>query len=443
MPKIILQKDGSIVNTFDFPGREEITVGSSSGCDVPIEDPALASEQAKIMLRKDGFYLQLVTHIPAVFVTGERVEGEVKLEDGDTINVEEYDLVLNVLDDELEKIADAEPRQEKPVETEEQEKTEDSQKSDEEISIEKDELKPEKLEEKPAEEQLESSTEKVPETGPEEKAEVKQDEDGPDVPDEKVQVEKTEEYRTPEEPEKSEDKPVKVEKAVDKAVEKEEPRKPTLEPRKPTIAPQKQEQPIESAEKVSDAPADSAHKTKVLDAGDTPDESAHKKPEPQPLEPDEENMWLVVISGPLQDHRFKLIKGPNRIGRDRQKNDIIVRLDRKGEVDTSISREHAVVDYTDGVFYLSDTKSQMRTRLNDRTISTDEVLPLKEGDLIEISSVRESTVFKFVSEKNIDAPVAKIKIDAISPEKLQRYLPYILVGVGLLVIILILILILK
>lgn len=439
MPKIILQKDGSIVSTFDFPGREEITVGSSSGCDVPIEDPALASEQAKIILREDGFYLQLVTHIPAVFVTGERVEGEVKLEDGDTINIEEYDLVLNVLDDEQAKISVAEPGQPIP-----EEKIEDTGERDNELSVSENKQQPETVEEHSEEEkQEEIAPPESSETEPQDKDGDDQDKDASDASEEKKQVAKTEEYRIPEKPEETGNEADKVERAVEKAIDKEEPRKPALEPRKPTVAPQKQEQPIESAEKISDAPADANHKTKVLDAGDVSDNSPRHEPEPQPVERDEEDMWLVVIAGPLKDHRFKLKKGPNRIGRDRKKNDIIVRLDHKGEVDTSISREHAVVDYTDGIFYLSDTRSQMRTKLNDRTISKDEVLPLKNGDLIEISSVRESTVFKFVSGENVDASVAKIKIDAVSPEKLQQYLPYMLVGVGLLVIILILILIIK
>ena len=109
MPKIIVQKGADILKTYNLPSKTEITIGCSTGCDVPIEDPALASELAKLVLKEDGFHLQLITHIPPVFVTGERVEGDVRLEDGDTIKIEDYNLILNVLPGEI-------PEKEEPPE---------------------------------------------------------------------------------------------------------------------------------------------------------------------------------------------------------------------------------------------------------------------------------------------------------------------------------------
>ena len=104
MPKIIVQKDTEIIRIYNLPGKREITFGCSTGCDVPIEDPSIAPEQARIILQDDGFHLQLLSHIPPVFVTGERVEGDVLLQDGDTVRIEGYDLILNVLPDEIPKL---------------------------------------------------------------------------------------------------------------------------------------------------------------------------------------------------------------------------------------------------------------------------------------------------------------------------------------------------
>ena len=112
--------------------------------------------------------------------------------------------------------------------------------------------------------------------------------------------------------------------------------------------------------------------------------------------------YLLVIHGPYLGKRFQLNFGETRIGRDSKLNDIVIRENRKGEIDPSISRRHATISYRDNTFYLNDKRSKSRSYLNQRALSETDELPIAPGDEIEIVSDQQSTIFRFVAEGNWD-----------------------------------------
>ncbi len=420
MPKIIVQKDTEIVRTYNLPGKNEITFGCSTGCDVPIEDPSIAPEQAKIILQDDGFHLRLLSHIPPVFVTGERVEGDVLLQDGDTVRIEGYDLILNVLPDEI-KVVEPPPEPEKPAQEEPAPKAVEK-------AIPK-EAPPEpevKETPRPAPVVREEAPKPEPKPAPEPKPPI-EPEVKPEPRPEPMETIKAQEMKAepsepppPEEIVKPKSAPVPVKEPPPKEIEKPEP----IEP-EPLAPPEEKRVP-------------DVHKTKVLPAAEA---VPHPREREKPVRA-EVDMYLLAVSGPLKGEKFKLKKGSNNIGRDRKKNDIVIRSDSRGSLDKSISRQHARIDYMDNAYYLSDSQSQMRTKLNDKTISTTEKLRLETGDIIEICSMKESTVFRFAAEGAFDfSPPGKQQSDILG--KGIPYLPYLLIAAAVVVIIIVLILILK
>ncbi|MCL4705019.1 FHA domain-containing protein [bacterium] len=112
--------------------------------------------------------------------------------------------------------------------------------------------------------------------------------------------------------------------------------------------------------------------------------------------------YLLAIYGPYLGKRYQVNFGETRIGRDGRLNDIIIRENRKGEVDPSISRRHATISYRDSKFYLSDKRSKSRTYLNQDLLGETDELFITPGDEVEIVSDQQSTIFRFVAEGNWD-----------------------------------------
>lgn len=458
MPKIIVQKGADIVKTYNLPSREEITIGCSTGCDVPIEDPALASELAKLVLKDDGFHLQLITHIPPVFVTGERVEGDVRLEDGDTIKIEDYNLILNVLPGEIP------VKEEPPPEPKPEPKPPEP-------------APPEQPAEPPPEKVVEQAPPKEPEpvTPPpvEKKEEPAPQVREPIVPEKKEEPPKPVPPPKPEpeiipEPEKPEPtpppKPVKEEvsymkteeikidqdepKPVESKIEEPPPAKPAPpEPQKEKPAPAPKPEPAKEpvAEQAPPPPVEDNRKTKVLTASGPPPPKPEKASGPVQQRPAkiELDMYLLAVGGPLSGEKFKIKKGITSIGRDRKQNDVVIRNDRSGELDKSISRRHAQIEYSNGRYLFSDKASQMRSILNGKKLSHNDVLPLSVGDIVEICSIKENTAFRVAEEGNFDfSPPSKQK--SIRPSLVTgNYLPYIIGAAAVVIIIIVLILLLK
>jgi len=116
--------------------------------------------------------------------------------------------------------------------------------------------------------------------------------------------------------------------------------------------------------------------------------------------------YLLAIHGPYLGKKYQLNFGETRIGRDGKLNDIVLRLNKKGEVDPSISRRHATIAYRDGKFYFTDKRSQSRSGVNQQRVAESDEVRLTPGDEIEIISDQQSTIFRFVEEGrlNFSAP---------------------------------------
>ncbi|KAA3616095.1 MAG: FHA domain-containing protein [Calditrichaeota bacterium] len=109
--------------------------------------------------------------------------------------------------------------------------------------------------------------------------------------------------------------------------------------------------------------------------------------------------YLLAIWGPYAGKKYQLKYGETRIGRDSKLNDIIIRKNKKGEVDPSISRRHATISFLDDNFHLIDKRSKTRTYVNQSLVSENDDIVLQPGDEIEIVSDQQSSIFRFV-EKN-------------------------------------------
>lgn len=112
--------------------------------------------------------------------------------------------------------------------------------------------------------------------------------------------------------------------------------------------------------------------------------------------------YLLAIHGPYTGKKYQLNFGETKIGRDGRLNDIVIRQNKKGQVDPSISRRHATISYHDGKFSLTDKRSQSRTFLNQQKLAETDELRLAPGDEIEIVSDQQSSIFRFVAEGNWD-----------------------------------------
>jgi len=112
--------------------------------------------------------------------------------------------------------------------------------------------------------------------------------------------------------------------------------------------------------------------------------------------------YLLAIHGPYLGKKYQLNFGETKIGRDGKLNDVVIRLNKKGEVDPSISRRHATIAYRDGKFYLTDKRSQSRSLVNQQKVAETDEVRLMPGDEIEIISDQQSTMFRFVAEGNWD-----------------------------------------
>ena len=112
--------------------------------------------------------------------------------------------------------------------------------------------------------------------------------------------------------------------------------------------------------------------------------------------------FLLSIYGPYTGKKYSLDKEEIKIGRDKEMNDIVIRQNKKGKTDTSISRRHATVFMRGGKYFISDKRSKTRTFVNQNKLSEDDEVELNEKDEIEIVSDSMSTIFRFVPEGEWD-----------------------------------------
>lgn len=112
--------------------------------------------------------------------------------------------------------------------------------------------------------------------------------------------------------------------------------------------------------------------------------------------------FLLAIYGPYTGKKFQLTSGETKIGRDTKLNDIIIRLDKDGKVDPSISRRHATISYVNGDYFISDKRSKTRTYVNQNRLGENDKYKLNFGDEIEVVSDQQSTIFRVCHESQLD-----------------------------------------
>lgn len=120
--------------------------------------------------------------------------------------------------------------------------------------------------------------------------------------------------------------------------------------------------------------------------------------------------YLLAVWGPLAGRRFQLKPGETKIGRDKEANEIVVREDEQGELDTSVSRRHASFFWSNifapgggGVdFSIIDVGSKLGVMVNGKKIKPEKGFPLKPGDEIGILSEKVPTIFRLASGDRLD-----------------------------------------
>ncbi|MBD3287445.1 FHA domain-containing protein [candidate division KSB1 bacterium] len=112
--------------------------------------------------------------------------------------------------------------------------------------------------------------------------------------------------------------------------------------------------------------------------------------------------YLLTIYGPYIGKKYHLNYGVTKIGRDKTLNDIVIRENTKGEVDTSISRRHATIAFEENSFYIYDKRSKTRTYVNSIEVDEEGKIKLAPGDEIEIVSDQKSTIFRLMQEGSWD-----------------------------------------
>jgi hypothetical protein len=86
--------------------------------------------------------------------------------------------------------------------------------------------------------------------------------------------------------------------------------------------------------------------------------------------------WLVVVAGEQPDHDFRVHAGKNVIGKG-SKADIVIR-------DAYLSERHALLEYTEDGYLLSDLKSKRGTFLNGKPVEAERTL--RDGDRIRVGN---------------------------------------------------------
>ncbi|HXF49522.1 MAG TPA: FHA domain-containing protein [Verrucomicrobiae bacterium] len=120
--------------------------------------------------------------------------------------------------------------------------------------------------------------------------------------------------------------------------------------------------------------------------------------------------YLLAVWGPLAGRRFQLKSGETKIGRDKEANEIVVREDEQGELDTSISRRHASFFWSNifapgggGInFSIIDVGSKLGVMVNGKKIKPEKGFPLQVGDEIGILSEKAPTIFRLASGDRLD-----------------------------------------
>jgi len=86
--------------------------------------------------------------------------------------------------------------------------------------------------------------------------------------------------------------------------------------------------------------------------------------------------WLVVTAGEQLDQDFRVHTGKNVIGKG-SKADVLIK-------DAYLSEKHALLEFTEDGYVLSDLKSKRGTELNGKPVEAER--SLRDGDRIKVGN---------------------------------------------------------
>lgn len=102
---------------------------------------------------------------------------------------------------------------------------------------------------------------------------------------------------------------------------------------------------------------------------------------------------LVVVRGAKPNTEYRLYEGQNMIGRaDEKPVDIDLEIQESADRIWS-SRQHAVITWDSGSFFIEDLKSSNGTFVNRNRIQPGHRQPLHANDIIQVGEVQLKVVF--------------------------------------------------
>jgi len=104
---------------------------------------------------------------------------------------------------------------------------------------------------------------------------------------------------------------------------------------------------------------------------------------------------LVGLAGQFKGRAEEIDTAEFVVGRDPHKADLVIDRNEKGELEKSISREHfVIISSDDGLLYLVDKKSKLRTFINGRVIEPNQRENIAPEDIISIPAPTGEVVFR-------------------------------------------------
>ena len=106
--------------------------------------------------------------------------------------------------------------------------------------------------------------------------------------------------------------------------------------------------------------------------------------------------YVIGIYGPYLGKKFKLKHPETKIGRDRKRNDIVIRKNSKRKIDQSISRRHAAITFRNNKYYVTDKRSKNRTYVNQKKLDVIDEVQIVPGDEIAFGGDQRNHIFRLV-----------------------------------------------
>lgn len=198
----------------------------------------------------------------------------------------------------------------------------------------------------------------------------------------------------------------------------------------PQQQPPRQERPKPEPPKPPPTPRGSEKETRIISSDDIQDRHTRQQSQQPRTQPPKERTAepparesgkkqkiraeysLVGLSGQYKGRAQEVDSKEFVVGRDPNKADLVIDRNEKGELEKSISREHfVIVSSDDGLLYLVDKKSKLRTYINGRVIEPNQRESITPEDIISIPAPSGEVVFRlcYRGQENYE-PIKKNKL---------------------------------